>query len=252
MKKLDDQETTHFGYEKVLVTEKQERVARVFRSVASRYDLMNDVMSLGTHRLIKRFTIQLSALRPGQRVLDLAGGTGDLSRQFSSLVGSSGRVVLADINEVMLKVGRDRMIDSGVDTNVDIAQLDAEKLPFADNTFDCICIAYGLRNITNKKAALEAMRKALKPGGRIVVLEFSKPENFFVDKAYGIFSSLWPLAGRLLTGDSDSYRYLVESIKMHPDQKTLLDMLVETGLENCRYQNVINGICAIHLGFKAQ
>ena len=252
MKKLDDQETTHFGYEKVLVTEKQERVARVFRSVASRYDLMNDVMSLGTHRLIKRFTIQLSALRPGHRVLDLAGGTGDLSRQFSSLVGNSGRVVLADINEVMLKVGRDRMIDSGVDTNVDIAQLDAEKLPFADNTFDCICIAYGLRNITNKKAALEAMRKALKPGGRIVVLEFSKPENFFVDKAYSVFSSLWPLAGRLLTGDSDSYRYLVESIKMHPDQKTLLDMLVETGLENCRYQNVINGICAIHLGFKAQ
>ena len=252
MKKLDDQETTHFGYEKVLVTEKQERVARVFRSVASRYDLMNDVMSLGTHRLIKRLTIQLSALRPGQRVLDLAGGTGDLSRQFSSLVGSSGRVVLADINEVMLKVGRDRMIDSGGDTNVDIAQLDAEKLPFADNTFDCICIAYGLRNITNKKAALEAMRKALKPGGRIVVLEFSKPENFFVDKAYSAFSSLWPLAGRLLTGDSDSYRYLVESIKMHPDQQTLLDMLIEAGLEKCRYQNVMNGICAIHLGFKTQ
>ena len=252
MNKLDDQETTHFGYEKVLVTEKQERVARVFRSVASRYDLMNDVMSLGTHRLIKRLTIQLSALRPGQRVLDLAGGTGDLSRQFSSLVGSSGRVVLADINEVMLKVGRDRMIDSGGDTNVDIAQLDAEKLPFADNTFDCICIAYGLRNITNKKAALEAMRKALKPVGRIVVLEFSKPENFFVDKAYSAFSSLWPLAGRLLTGDSDSYRYLVESIKMHPDQQTLLDMLIEAGLEKCRYQNVMNGICAIHLGFKTQ
>ena len=251
MKKLDDQETTHFGYEKVLVTEKQERVARVFRSVASRYDLMNDVMSLGTHRLIKRFTVQLSALRPGQRVLDLAGGTGDLSRQFSSLVGSSGRVVLADINEVMLKVGRDRMIDSGGDTNVDIAQLDAEKLPFADNTFDCICIAYGLRNITNKKAALEAMRKALKPGGRIVVREFSKPENFFVDKAYSVFSSLWPLAGRLLTGDSDSYRYLVESIKMHPDQETLLDMLVKAGLEHCSYQNVMSGICAIHLGFKA-
>ena len=251
MKNLNDQETTHFGYEKVLITEKSERVANVFRSVANRYDLMNDVMSLGTHRLIKRFTIQLSALRPGQKVLDLAGGTGDLSKQFSSLVGESGRVVLADINEAMLKVGRDRLIDSGGDTNVDIAQLDAEKLPFADDTFDCICIAYGLRNITNKEAALEAMTKVLKPGGRLVILEFSKPENIVIDKAYNAFSSLWPLAGRLLTGDSDSYRYLVESIKMHPDQETLLGMLVEAGLENCRYQNVMNGVCAIHLGFKA-
>ena len=251
MKNLDDQETTHFGYEKVLITEKQERVAKVFRSVASRYDLMNDVMSLGTHRLIKRFTIQLSALRPGQRVLDLAGGTGDLSKQFSSLVGESGQVVLADINDAMLKVGRDRLIDSGGAMNVDIAQLDAEKLPFADNTFDCICIAYGLRNITHKKAALEAMRKVLRPGGRLVILEFSKPENFVIDKAYSAFSSLWPLAGRLLTGDSDSYRYLVESIKMHPDQETLLDMLVEAGLEHCSYQNVMSGICAIHIGFKA-
>ena len=251
MKNPDDQETTHFGYEKVLIADKQERVAKVFRSVANRYDLMNDVMSLGTHRLIKRFTIQLSALRPGQRVLDLAGGTGDLSRQFSSLVGESGRVVLADINEAMLKVGRDRLIDSPGNANVDIAQLDAEKLPFADNTFDCICIAYGLRNITNKKTALKAMRKALKPGGRLIILEFSKPENIFISKAYDAFSSLWPPAGRLLTGDSQSYRYLVESIKVHPDQKTLLGMLLDAGLENCRYQNVLNGICAIHLGFKA-
>ena len=251
MKNPDEQGTTHFGYEEVLITEKQGRVAQVFHSVATRYDLMNDIMSLGSHRLIKRFTIQLSALRPGQRVLDLAGGTGDLSRQFSMLVGKSGQVVLADINETMLKVGQDRLIDSGGHENVDIAQLDAEKLPFADNTFDCICIAYGLRNITNKEAALESMRKVLKPGGRIVILEFSKPENIVISKAYDAFSSLWPLAGRLLTGDSDSYRYLVESIKMHPDQKTLLSMLVDAGLENCRYQNIMNGICAIHLGFKS-
>ena len=166
MKSLDEQETTHFGYEEVLMEEKQDRVAQVFRSVASRYDLMNDVMSLGTHRLIKQFTIQQTALRPGQRVLDLAGGTGDLSKKFSSLVGSSGQVVLADINEAMLKIGRDRLIDSGKSGNIDITQLNAEKLPFADNTFDCICIAYGLRNITKKEAALKSMRRGLKPGVR--------------------------------------------------------------------------------------
>ena len=211
--------------------EKQDRVAQVFRSVASRYDLMNDVMSLGTHRLIKQFTIQQTALRSGQRVLDLAGGTGDLSKKFSSLVGSSGQVVLADINEAMLKIGRDRLIDSGKSGNIDITQLNAEKLPFADNTFDCICIAYGLRNITKKEAALKSMRRVLKPGGRLVILEFSKPNNIALSKAYDAFSSLWPVAGKLLTGDSDSYRYLVESIKMHPNQETLINMLFEAGLE---------------------
>ena len=227
MKSLNEQETTHFGYEEVLMEEKQDRVAQVFRSVASRYDLMNDVMSLGTHRLIKQFTIQQTALRPGQRVLDLAGGTGDLSKKFSSLVGSSGQVVLADINEAMLKIGRDRLIDSGKSGNIDITQLNAEKLPFADNTFDCICIAYGLRNITKKEAALKSMRRVLKPGGRLVILEFSKPNNIALSKAYDAFSSLWPVAGKLLTGDSDSYRYLVESIKMHPNQETLINMLFE-------------------------
>ena len=178
--------------------------------------------------------------------------TGDLSKKFSSLVGSSGQVVLADINEAMLKIGRDRLIDSGKSGNVDITQLNAEKLPFADNTFDCICIAYGLRNITKKEAALKSMRRVLKPGGRLVILEFSKPNNIALSKAYDAFSSLWPVAGKLLTGDSDSYRYLVESIKMHPNQETLINMLFEAGLENCRYQNIMNGICAIHLGFKAQ
>lgn len=247
----DNQETTHFGYEEVPVAEKQERVGEVFRSVAARYDLMNDVMSLGSHRLIKRFTIEMSALRPGHKVLDLAGGTGDFSLRFSTLVGDSGQVVLADINEAMLQVGRDRIIDAGKISNVQFSQVNAESLPFADNTFDCICIAYGLRNVTNKDAALASMQRVLKPGGRVLVLEFSKPKNQFVGKAYEAFSSLWPTAGKLITGDSDSYRYLVESIRMHPDQDTLLEMMQEAGLVNCKYHNVMNGICAIHIGFKS-
>jgi demethylmenaquinone methyltransferase/2-methoxy-6-polyprenyl-1,4-benzoquinol methylase len=247
---MEDQKTTHFGYEEVPLDEKQERVGSVFRSVAARYDIMNDLMSLGSHRLIKRFTIQLSGLRPGQRILDLAGGTGDFSLQFSNLVGKNGQVVLADINDSMLKVGRDRIINSGKSSNVHVAQVNAENLPFADNTFDCVCIAYGLRNVTNKDLAIESMKKVLKPGGRLVILEFSKPKNNLLQKAYDKFSSIWPLAGKIITGDSDSYRYLVESIKMHPDQETLLKMLSDAGLLNCRYHNVMNGICAIHIGFK--
>ena len=224
---------------------------QVFRSVANRYDMMNDVMSLGTHRLIKRFTIELSALRPGHRVLDLAGGTGDFSLRFSTIVGESGQVVLADINDAMLDVGRDRIIDEGKIHNVQFAQVNAEALPFADNTFDCICIAYGLRNVTNKDAALASMARILKPGGRVLILEFSKPKNQLLEKAYDAFSSLWPAAGKIITGDADSYRYLVESIRMHPDQETLLGMMQSAGFVNCKYHNVMNGICAIHLGFKA-
>lgn len=242
--------TTHFGFEQVPVAEKAERVGQVFRSVAQKYDVMNDVMSLGTHRLIKRFTVELSALRPGQRVLDLAGGTGDFSMRFASEVGASGQVVLADINDAMLKVGRDRIIDAGQINNITIAQVDAECLPFADNTFDCICIAYGLRNVTDKDAALRAMQRSLKPGGRVLVLEFSKPANPLLGKAYDAYSRLWPIAGKLITGDSASYRYLVESIRMHPDQETLLGMMEAAGLEQCRYHNVMQGICAIHVGFK--
>ena len=247
---MEDQKTTHFGYEEVPLDEKQERVGSVFRSVATRYDIMNDLMSLGSHRLIKRFTIQLSGLRAGQRILDLAGGTGDFSLQFSNLVGKSGQVVLADINDSMLEVGRDRIINSGKSSNVHVAQVNAENLPFADSTFDCVCIAYGLRNVTNKDLAIESMKKVLKPGGRLVILEFSEPKNNLLQKAYNKFSSIWPLAGRIITGDSDSYRYLVESIKMHPDQETLLKMLSDAGLLNCRYHNVMNGICAIHIGFR--
>lgn len=247
---MEDQKTTHFGYEEVPWDEKQERVGKVFRSVATRYDIMNDLMSLGSHRLIKRFTIQLAGLRTGQKILDLAGGTGDFSLQFSSLVGNDGQVVLADINDSMLKVGRDRVINSGKNSNVYFAQVNAENLPFADNTFDCVCIAYGLRNITNKDLAIDSIKQVLKPGGRFVILEFSKPRSHLLQKAYDKFSSIWPLAGKIIAGDSDSYRYLVESIKMHPDQETLLKMLTDAGLLNCRYHNVMNGICAIHIGFK--
>jgi demethylmenaquinone methyltransferase / 2-methoxy-6-polyprenyl-1,4-benzoquinol methylase len=247
----DKGKTTHFGYEEVPVAEKEQRVGQVFRSVAKRYDIMNDIMSLGSHRLIKRFTIELSALRKGQTVLDLAGGTGDFSIRFSPLVGETGQVVLADINEAMLQVGRDRIIDKGLSANINFAQVNAEHLPFADNSFDCICIAYGLRNVTNKEAALASMKRVLKPGGRILILEFSKPTNELVGKAYDVYSKLWPIAGKAITGDSDSYRYLVESIRMHPDQETLLQMMQDAGLSNCKYHNVMAGVCAIHMGFKA-
>lgn len=247
----EQDQTTHFGFEEVPIAEKEQRVGEVFRSVAARYDIMNDIMSLGTHRLIKRFTIELSALRKGHRVLDLAGGTGDFSIRFSPLVGETGQVILADINEAMLQVGRDRIIDKGLSANVGFAQVNAEHLPFADNSFDCICIAYGLRNVTDKDAALKSMQRALKPGGRLLILEFSKPTNELVGKAYDVYSKLWPVVGKMITGDADSYRYLVESIRMHPDQETLLEMMQEAGLTDCKYHNVMNGICAIHIGIKA-
>ncbi|MBM89412.1 MAG: bifunctional demethylmenaquinone methyltransferase/2-methoxy-6-polyprenyl-1,4-benzoquinol methylase UbiE [Gammaproteobacteria bacterium] len=251
-KTSDDPKTTHFGYKKVPLGEKQNRVGQVFRSVASRYDIMNDVMSLGTHRLIKRFTIELSALRTGQLALDLAGGTGDLALRFSSIVGEAGKVILADINETMLDVGRDRIINQGKFNNIEFAQVNAEELPFADNTFDCVCIAYGLRNLTNKHTALESMERVLKPGGRVLVLEFSKPKNRLVEKVYDAYSSLWPVAGKVITGDTESYRYLVESIRMHPDQDTLLKIMQSAGLVDCNYHNIMNGICAVHLGFKSR
>ena len=244
-------DTTHFGYETVPVAEKEQRVGQVFRSVAQRYDIRNDLMSLGTHRLMKRFTIELSGLRKGHKVLDLAGGTGDFSLRFSPIVGHEGQVVLADINEAMLAVGRDRIIDKGANFNVDVAQVNAEALPFADDTFDCITIAYGLRNVTDKDAALRSMRRVLKPGGRVLVLEFSKPQNEFVRKGYDAFSKLWPLAGKVIANDADSYQYLVESIRMHPDQETLLAMMQDAGLVDCKYHNMMNGVCAIHVGFKA-
>ena len=244
------EETTHFGYQEIPVNEKHERVAEVFRSVATRYDIMNDLMSLGTHRLIKRFTIELSGLRHGNRVLDLAGGTGDLSLRFSPIVGKEGHVVLADVNAAMLKVGRDRIVDRGLQSNITVAQSDAECLPFADNCFDCVCIAYGLRNLTRKERALESILRVLKPGGRLLVLEFSKPQNRFISKAYDAFSELWPIAGKAIVGDSESYRYLVESIRVHPDQEALLAMLDDAGFVDTRFHNILDGISAIHVGVK--
>lgn len=242
--------TTHFGYREVPVEEKAGLVGQVFHSVAGKYDLMNDVMSLGTHRIIKRFTVELSALRPGMSVLDLAGGTGDFSQLFSPLVGAEGKVILADINDSMVRVGRDRIIDSGRGDNISYTLANAENLPFLDNSFDCICIAYGLRNVTNKEAALASMYAVTKPGGRVLVLEFSKPVNPLLGKAYDVYSTLWPKAGQLITGDGDSYRYLVESIRMHPDQETLKHMMMDAGFERCAYHNVMGGICAIHIGYK--
>ncbi|MDR2319244.1 MAG: bifunctional demethylmenaquinone methyltransferase/2-methoxy-6-polyprenyl-1,4-benzoquinol methylase UbiE, partial [Pseudomonas sp.] len=201
--------TTHFGYQDVPESQKAKKVAEVFHSVAAKYDLMNDVLSGGMHRLWKRFTIELSGVRAGSRVLDIAGGTGDLAAKFSRLVGPTGQVVLADINESMLKVGRDRLLDRGVAGNIEFVQADAEKLPFPDNHFDCVTIAFGLRNVTHKDQAIRSMLRVLKPGGRLLILEFSKPTNKLMSKAYDAYSfAFMPLAGKLITNDSESYRYL--------------------------------------------
>ena len=248
---MTDKNTTHFGYEQVPVDDKAGRVAGVFHSVAARYDLMNDLMSGGVHRLWKRFTIELSAVRPGQRVLDIAGGTGDLSYQFARRVGDEGLVVLADINASMLNVGRDRLLDRGSAGNIQFAQADAQYLPFPDNTFDCISIAFGLRNVTDKDLALSAMLNALKPGGRLLVLEFSKPQNPLLEKAYDAYSfKLLPLMGKLVADDADSYRYLAESIRMHPDQQTLKNMMDHAGFVNTEFHNLTGGIVALHKGIK--
>ena len=248
---MSDDNTTHFGFEKVNKTEKAGRVASVFHSVAAKYDLMNDLMSGGVHRLWKRFTIEMSAVRPRQTVLDIAGGTGDLSYQFSKLVGPDGLVVLADINDSMLSVGRDRLTDRGVAGNIEYCQADAQYLPFPENSFDCITIAFGLRNVTDKDLALRSMLRVLKPGGRLLILEFSKPKSALMEKLYDEYSfKLLPLMGKVIANDSESYRYLAESIRMHPDQETLLSMMEEAGFENCKYHNMTNGVVALHVGLK--
>lgn len=249
---MSDKRTTHFGYREVEAEAKAGLVANVFHSVAARYDLMNDLMSGGVHRLWKRFTIELSGVRPGHRVLDIAGGTGDLAAKFSRLVGESGSVVLADINESMLRVGRDKLIDHGVQGNLEYVQADAQALPFPDDHFDCVSIAFGLRNVTDKDLALREMLRVLKPGGRLLVLEFSKPGNELLGKAYDQYSfRVLPLMGKLVAGDSDSYQYLAESIRVHPDQETLLGMLEDAGFVNCEYHNLTGGVVALHRGFKA-
>jgi demethylmenaquinone methyltransferase/2-methoxy-6-polyprenyl-1,4-benzoquinol methylase len=248
---MSEEKTTHFGFEQVAVEKKAERVAEVFHSVAAKYDLMNDLMSGGIHRLWKRFTIEAAAVRPGHKILDIAGGTGDLSYQFAKLVGKDGQVILADINASMLNVGRDRLIDRGVAGNIQFAQADAQYLPFPDNTFDCITIAFGLRNVTDKDLALRSMLRVLKPGGRLLVLEFSKPQHSLLEKVYDTYSfKLLPFIGKVVTNDADSYRYLAESIRMHPDQETLKAMMNDAGFVNTEFHNMTGGIVALHKGIK--
>jgi demethylmenaquinone methyltransferase/2-methoxy-6-polyprenyl-1,4-benzoquinol methylase len=247
---MTDKQTTHFGYQEVPVEEKAGHVADVFHSVASKYDLMNDLMSLGIHRLWKWITINQSGVRRGCKVLDIAGGTGDLTRRFSKLVGETGQVVLADINASMLNVGRDRLTDLGVVSNVEFVQANAEMLPFPDNYFDCITIAFGLRNVTDKDKALASMYRVLKPGGQLMVLEFSKPDEW-LSPIYDTYSfKLLPVIGKIVANDEDSYRYLAESIRMHPDQDTLKGMMETVGFERCQYQNMSSGIVALHRGYK--
>ena len=251
-RKAQEQEpTTHFGFQDVPESQKAEKVAEVFHSVAAKYDLMNDVLSGGLHRLWKRFTIELSGVRTGNRVLDIAGGTGYLTRKFSSIVGPTGQVVLADINDSMLKVGRDKLRNLGVANNVSYVQANAEALPFPDNHFDVITIGFGLRNVTDKDKALASMFRVLKPGGRLLVLEFSKPASEVIAKLYDLYSfKLLPKMGELVANDGESYKYLAESIRMHPDQQTLKGMMENVGFEQVEFYNLTQGVVALHRGYK--
>jgi len=247
----DTNEQTHFGFRQVNTGEKVSLVREVFQSVAPNYDLMNDLMSLGMHRLWKRFTIQQAAIKPGQRILDVAAGTGDLSKAFAKLAGPTGQVVMTDINEAMLNTGRDRLMDAGMLGNIEFILADAENLPFPSNDFDLVTIAFGLRNVTDKLAALKSMYRVLKPGGKLLVLEFSKPVSKLLDKAYDLYSfNVIPNIGALVAKDRDSYQYLVESIRMHPNQETLKSMLQEAGFEEVNYFNLSGGIVALHQGYK--
>ena len=242
---------TDFGFEQVPRREKARRVHAVFASVASRYDLMNDLMSLGTHRLWKRFAVGLVAPRPGQAVLDLAGGTGDIARLLAPRVGPAGRVIVADINEAMLARGRARLADDGIAGNVEFVLADAQALPFPDRSVDAVVIAFGLRNVTDKDLALREMYRVLKPGGRLVVLEFSKLSVPALAPLYDAYSfKVLPWIGRLVAGDADSYRYLAESIRMHPDQPTLRAMMERAGFERCDWHDLNGGIVAAHRGFR--
>lgn len=244
--------TTHFGYREIPVEEKVGAVGQVFDSVASHYDIMNDLMSLGIHRLWKRFTIEATGVRKGHCVLDLAGGTGDISRLLAPHVGEKGKIILADINASMLSVGRDRLLNEGLLQPISYVQANAEELPFADNTFDLVTMAFGLRNVTDKERALKSITRTLKPGGRLVVLEFSKPQIALLAKIYDTYSfSILPKLGQFIANDADSYQYLAESIRMHPNQQELLNMFKEAGLTNTDYLNMTGGIVAVHRGIKA-
>lgn len=243
--------TTHFGFKRVAAEEKASMVRGVFDSVAEHYDIMNDLMSMGVHRIWKRIAVQLSNVRKGEQVLDLAGGTGDLTTLFEKRVGEEGNVVLADINAQMLRTGRNRLIDRGLVGNVQYTQVNAECLPFADDSFDCVCIAFGLRNVTDKDAALRSMYRVLKPGGRAIVLEFSHPIDPITEKVYDFYSfNLLPKIGKWVAKDEESYRYLAESIRMHPKQDELKAMMEAAGFERCEYFNMTQGIVAVHRGYK--
>lgn len=245
---MSTEHNTHFGFKTVAEAEKAKKVGEVFHSVASKYDLMNDVMSAGLHRGWKRFAVEVSGVRPGDKVLDIAGGSGDLSKLFAKKAGTDGQVILTDINASMLGVGRDRVLDAGL--NVPALQCDAEKLPFPDNYFDCVIVAFGLRNMTHKDLALAEMQRVLKVGGRLLVLEFSKVWQP-LSKLYDVYSfKLLPLMGKLLAKDAESYQYLAESIRMHPDQETLKQMMVDAGLSKVDYYNLSAGVVALHKGYK--
>ncbi|KGP64032.1 ubiquinone biosynthesis methyltransferase UbiE [Legionella norrlandica] len=247
----NQKQTTHFGFESVDWNEKEKKVAEVFHSVAKNYDLMNDIMSFGIHHLWKRFTIELSQVRPGQSVLDLAGGSGDLTRLLSRKVSDSGHVVLADINSAMLNIGRNRMLDEGLFKNISYVQGNAQCLPFATNSFHCITIGFGLRNVTDKEEALRSIYRVCKPGGKLMVLEFSTPTFPGLKPIYDWYSfNVLPKIGRFIANDEASYQYLAESIKMHPDQKTLKEMIEQAGFEDCHYHNLSGGIVALHIAYK--
>ncbi len=246
----DEPQTTHFGYETVNTGDKQGRVREVFDSVASQYDIMNDLMSLGSHRLWKRFMLGKTGLRTGQAALDVAGGTGDITAGLLQQVGKEGSVTLTDINAAMLDVGRDRLLDKGFTRGLTVVQSNAEQLPFQSGSFDCITIAFGLRNVTDKQKALASMRRCLKPGGKLLVLEFSKPVLKLLEPVYDLYSfKVLPVLGELIANDAASYQYLAESIRMHPDQQTLKSMMEDAGLEDCRYYNLSGGIVALHTGY---
>jgi len=247
---MEKEQTTHFGYEQVPVNEKVNKVADVFHSVADKYDVMNDVMSMGVHRLWKRYTIETAGAKRGDHILDLAGGTGDLAAKFAKIVGDQGKVILSDINGSMLAAGRKRLIDMGIAGNVEYVQANAECLPFDDNSFDIITIAFGLRNVTDKDKALASMLRVLKPGGRLLVLEFSKPVAPLAP-IYDQYSfKFLPMMGKLVANDAESYRYLAESIRMHPDQETLKGMMENAGFDRVSFKNMTGGIVALHKGFK--
>jgi demethylmenaquinone methyltransferase/2-methoxy-6-polyprenyl-1,4-benzoquinol methylase len=243
--------TIDFGYQQVPVAEKQARVRAVFESVAGNYDLMNDLMSAGTHRLWKRFTLSQTGLRPGQRALDVAGGTGDLSAGMAKQVGNDGLVVLTDINAAMLAEGRNALTDRGIVANIRYSLANAERLPFPDSSFDCVTIGFGLRNVTDKAAALRSMQRVLKPGGQLLILEFSHPVAPGLKPLYDAYSfSVLPWLGKVVARDEASYRYLAESIRKFPKQEALLEMMREAGLEGCRYHNLTGGIVAVHRGYR--